>query len=169
MITSLRYYFCIGLLVVTSLLQACGFTPLYAQNNNNPNQSLSQIEIDVIPDRSGQFLRNALIDRFHSAGYPSAPSYNLTVTPIVETINDFDITIDSEATRRQVRLTTTMRLIDTSSGRTVLDRRLVGITAYNVLESEYSTLVTEQSARESALNDLARQMEQQVILFMNRS
>jgi len=59
-----------------------------------------------------------------------------------------------------------MRLINTSSGRIVLDRRLVGITAYNVLESEYSTLVTEQSARESALNDLARQMEQQVILFM---
>ena len=61
-----------------------------------------------------------------------------------------------------------MSLIDKKTGQIVLTRPLLAITSHNVLESEFSTLVTEQSAREAALNDLARQIERQLSLYFSK-
>lgn len=152
---------------------ACGFQPMYGTASKSPtgqktHSALSTIDIDVIPDRSGQFLRNELIDRFYKNGYPSSPQYTLKLSPIKQDIVNFDITIDSEATRRQIRLRTNLVLMDEANNSVALKRDLLAITSYNVLTSEYSTLVTEQSAREAALSDLARQIEQQIVLYLNR-
>ena len=78
------------------------------------------------------------------------------------------LTVESEATRRQLKLTGSMSLIDKKTGEAVLTRPLLAITSHNVLESEFSTLVTEQSAREAALNDLARQIERQLALYFTQ-
>lgn len=159
-----------GLLLITLLcLSACGFTPVYKSNGeqSGATRSLNQIDIAIIPDREGQFLRNALIDRFYRGGYPIAPQYRLTVNSISETINDFDITVDSEATRQQLRLSTNIVLTYLKTKENVLNRSLTTTTSNNVLESEFSTIVTEQSARESALNDLARQIERQLALYLS--
>lgn len=165
----MKYFLVFNLML---LLSACGFSPMYGQNAATNNQSiksnLSQIDINVIPNREGQFLRNLLIDRFYINGYPASPNYKLSVSPIRENVSNFDITISDEATRRQLNLQTKMHLIDITTNKTVLTRPLTAITSYNVLESEYSTIVTEQSAREAALGDIARQIEQQIVLYLNR-
>lgn len=166
-------FFTLSLLIICLFfISACGFSPLYgknsAANNTTIKSNLSAISIAIIPNREGQFLRNALIDNFYIDGYPSNPQYNLSFSPILERISDFDITINSEATRRQLRLTTNMVFSDAGTNNVLLKRSLSAITSYNVLESEYSTVVTEQSAREAALNDLARQIEQQLSLYLNR-
>lgn len=159
-------------LLTVLLLTACGFSPMYgnsaATNNASIKSNLDLVEIAVIPDREGQFLRNELIDRFYINGYPSTPRYNLSIDKVRERVSNFDITINNEATRRQVLLSTKMALKDTQTNEVILSRSLNAVTSYNVLESEFSTVVTEQSAREAALNDLARQIEQQVVLYLNR-
>lgn len=159
-------------LLTVLLLTACGFSPMYgksaATNNASIKSNLDLVEIAVIPDREGQFLRNELIDRFYINGYPSTPRYNLAIGKVRERVSNFDITINNEATRRQVLLSTKMALKDTQTNEVILSRSLNAVTSYNVLESEFSTVVTEQSAREAALNDLARQIEQQVVLYLNR-
>lgn len=149
---------------------ACGFTPVYGtkENKQSVHDVLNKVEIGLIPDREGQYLRNALIDRFYSNGYPENIQFSLSVQPIKETISNFDLTFDSSATRRQMKLTSHMFLTDKKTGTIVLKRSLTAITSHNVLDSEFSTLVTEQSAREAALNDMARQIEQQIALFLNR-
>ena len=164
------------LLIIVLALPACGFSPMYANtntqntsaNNNAVKSSLSNIDINIIPNREGQFLRNLLIDRFYLNGYPAAPNYQLKISQLRQNIVDFDVTLTAEATRRQLKLNTLMRLVDTNTNKIVLQRPLTAITSYNVLESEYSTVVTEQSAREAALGDLARQIEQQIVLYLNR-
>ena len=160
----------LALVFITLLLPACGFTPVYKNNGatDSTTSNLSQIEIAIIKDREGQFLRNALIDRFYRSGYPANPQYRLVVNSIAETINDFDITVDSEATRQQLKLSTNIALIDLKTKESVLNRSLAATTSNNVLESEFSTIVTEQSARESALNDLARQIERQLALYFKK-
>ena len=50
----------------------------------------------------------------------------------------------------------------------VLTRQLNAVSSYNVLPSEFSTRASEQNAREAILNDLARQIEQHVTLYLNR-
>jgi len=160
------------ILLSVALLTACGFSPMYGQNaatnNVSVKSNLGQIDIAIIPNREGQYLRNLLIDRFYNNGYPTTPQYNLLLSPIKENIIDFDVTLDDEATRRQVRLNTILTLTDTTSNTVILTREVSSITSYNVLESEYSTVVTEQSAREAGLGDIARQVEQQVVLYLNR-
>jgi len=158
-------------LMAVLILGACGFSPMYASNDNSGRtvNNLNNIAISVIPDRSGQYLRNALIDRFHTNGAPSDPTYKLVIAPIKEKVSDFDITVESEATRRQLRLSSQMKLINRQTQQTVLARDLLSITSHNVLESEFSTIVTEQSARDAALNDLARQIERNLALhFKNQ-
>ena len=158
-------------LLLAFVVTACGFTPMYSANNDtgsNVSATLDQVAIGIIPDREGQYLRNALIDQFYTNGAPSTPQYQLSVTPVRETISDFDITVDSEATRRQLKLTTSMSLVDLNSNQKILSRTLTATTSNNVLQSEFSTLVAERSAREAALNDLARQIEQQIVLYLSR-
>ena len=110
-------------ILLTSLLclTACGFTPVYGtQANKVASQNLEQIEIALIPNREGQFLRNALIDRFYKNGAPANPKYRLRFSSINEATYNFDITVDSEATRRQLKLTTAMHLIDLETKRLCL-------------------------------------------------
>jgi LPS-assembly lipoprotein len=130
---------------------------------------LNQIEIGLIPDRSGQILRNNLIDRFYTQGAPTDAPFLLSIQKIDERINSFDITITAEATRRQVVLTTSYTLTDRQTGRVLMEPQTAqAITSYNVLNSEYATLVTEQSAREAGLGDIARQIERDITLYLKR-
>jgi len=152
-------------------LSACGFSPVYksVEESISPASSLNQVDIGIIKDRDGQFLRNALIDRFYRDGYPTDAQYKLVVQDIEETISDFDITVDSEATRRQLQLRTTFKLFRIGTEKPLITRDLIATTSNNVLESEFSTLVTEQSARESALNDLARQIQRQLAVYLKNN
>ena len=108
-------------LITILLLPACGFAPTYGTRGENASSpfvtsGLDQIDIALIPDREGQYLRNALIDRFYKNGTPSAPQYLLEIPKVSENVAAFDITIDSEATRRQLKLSATMTLTNVPSG-----------------------------------------------------
>ncbi|MCI5060102.1 MAG: LPS assembly lipoprotein LptE [Alphaproteobacteria bacterium] len=162
------------LFVITALTaSACGFSPIYGDYNRAQHAGgsfstqLNQIDIALIPDREGQYLRNALIDRFYQSGLPAHPRYRLHIKKIEEKIFDFDVTVASEATRQQLKLSTVMELINKQSGEKLFSRALTAISSHNILESEFSTLVTEQSAREDALNDLARQIERQLAIYFS--
>jgi LPS-assembly lipoprotein len=154
-------------------LTACGFEPMYGNvrfNEPTPQEAaieaqLENIAIGNIPNREGQILRNALIDRFYRNGRPQNPSYTVDVAKVHETTTDLDITKESDATRAQLRLDATVTLRD-NQGNTVLTRDLTSIGSYNILTSEFATRVSEDNMRENALNDLARQIELQVVLFL---
>ena len=152
------------------LVSACGFKPMYSSNNPAPDLSaeLAQIEISNIPNQSGQYLRNALIDKFYPDAYPTNAAYSLKVSPIQEKIIDLDITKTSDATRAQLHLKTQITLTDNSNGEAVLTRKLSSISSYNVLTSEFATRVSAQNTRENALDDLASQIELQIGLYLRR-
>ena len=153
-------------------LSACGFRPIYGDYQSPANKvaaaELAQVSIGIIPDREGQILRNALVDRFYAdAGEPSSPRYQLTVTPVTEQRVELDITKTAEATRAQLVLTSSLTLKD-NNGQILITRPLRSITSYNVLESEFATRVTETAARENAIQDLARQIERDVVLYLTQ-
>lgn len=159
-----------GLAVMLSLA-SCGFQPMYgdkaAQIDAPVAAALSQVEISIIPNHEGQSLRNQLIDRFYTQGYPDNPAYRLDIPLIQEIRTDMDITKSSESTRAQLRLKTTMSLTDRKTGQVVLTRDLFALASFNVLESEFATRVTEDKARENAITDLARQVELNLTLYLN--
>lgn len=153
------------------VLTACGFHPMYGKNKYTPvgvEDKLALVEIGNIPDREGQHLRNALIDRFYRDGRPQNPKFLLSIRPVRERLVDLDITKTSDTTRGQLRLDTTMTLRNAQTHEVLLSRKLRAITSYNILANEFSTRVAEDNARLNALNDLARQIEQQVNLYLKR-
>jgi LPS-assembly lipoprotein len=64
-------------------LAGCGFQPVYmptASGRPGPSQrELAAINVDLIPDRPGQLLRQALQQRFEGAGDIIARHYDLSV------------------------------------------------------------------------------------------
>ena len=159
------------LLASLGLITACGFHPVYGVNKYTAvgvEEHLSQIQIGNIPDRDGQYLRNELIERFYRDGRPINPAYALTITSITESLRDLDITIDSDTTRGQLALSVTMQLTDKKTRETLLERNLRSVASYNIIDSEFANRVSEQNTRENALNDLARQTEEQLALYFKR-
>ncbi len=154
------------------LLGGCGFHPMYGdysrptQGNVAASAAMEQVGIDIVPNREGQMLRNNLMDRLYHNGYPSNPTANLHVDELKETITKLDLTKASESTRAQLRLETLMTLKD-GAGKPLLSRPIKSIVSYNILGSEFATRVTEDDARRSAINDIARQIELNLSLYYN--
>lgn len=163
------FSFC--LIVISLLLTACGFRPLYGEAGAGDiavQETLNLVAISNIPDREGQYLRNALIDRFYTGGYPQSPAWLLEVAPVAESITDLDITKSSDATRAQLRLSTAISLRDAQSGKIVLQRKLTAVTSYNILSSQFTTRVSEENTRRNGLDQLAAQIENQLALYFSR-
>ena len=86
--------------------------------------------------------------------------------PINEKKRDLDITMTSDTTRAQLTLSTAFKLIDFKRVETLVGHPVRSITSYNVLGGEFATRVTERNARDNAIEDIARQIERDVALFM---
>lgn len=147
------------------MLAACGFTPMYGSSQQGV---LNDVAIENVPNREGQYLRNRLIDRFYTAGTPADPRYALSISRIVERRTELDVTKSSNTTRAELRLSTRIALRDKQSGAVILSRDLQSAGSYNVLSSQFTTRVSEDNVRLGILDDLARQIEQQVMLGLSR-
>ncbi len=158
-------------LISLTFLSACGFHPVYGVNKYTSvgvEEHLALINIGTIPNREGQYLRNALIDRFYRDGQPTNPQYDLSIQPVEERLIGLSITKNADTTRGQLRLKSRFHLKDKKTGEALLSRKLHAITSYNILSSNFSTRVSEDNARQNALDDLARQIEQQLALYFKR-
>jgi LPS-assembly lipoprotein len=151
-----------------------GFRPMYGtaatHRQMTAEQGLDQVDIALIPNAEGVYLRNELIDRFYQNGYPAQtalydPDGRLKS---VQTESDFDVTVESEATRRQLTLSSSLQLTDIKTGAMVLNRPLKTVTSYDVIGSQFATRIAEEDARKAALRDIARQAEMQISLFLGR-
>ena len=150
--------FCVG-------LSACGFAPVYAPANNNREVTadFAAIQIDVISDRSGQILRNELIDRLNAKGRTTS-KYRLNVILTEQQIG-LAIARDATLTRTQTIEIGDINLIDIQTGKSLLARHLSASSTYNVLPSQFSTLVTEQDSKERSLRMLADQITTALSLY----
>lgn len=152
------------LLPLVALLAACGFEPMYASKTTDVQ--MGQVNVHPIPEREGQQLRNALLDRgFGDAGAPGG--YELTIPTIAVSEIDLGIAEDDTATRRQLTMSVGITL--SRDGKQLLARTLTGRTTYNVLISQYTTIVSQDAARRIVIEDLARQIETQIVLTLRQT
>lgn len=152
-------------------LAACGLTPVYGTYSGNADVSaaLDDVYIDVIPDRTGQKLRNILIDRLVASGKNTRTDakYQLRIGNVTEAIYGIGIAKDATATRSQIRLNAPLNLVDRETGEVKLTRPLSAIASFNTLSSQYTTLVTEEDARNQAIGLLADQIVTQLELYFS--
>ncbi len=138
------------------VISACGFRPLYQGTNTLAGGSspLDSVEIAEMRGSLGLFLKNALIDRFYHNGYPSNPRYTLKVN-VIETYRNIVIQKNDTTTRTQLVLRANYELIDRTTRKSIDSGSMRAVMAYNNLLSQYTTVVTQNDARDAAIRDLA--------------
>jgi hypothetical protein len=151
------------------LIAGCGLTPVYSTNNNNTGAAsqLRLTEISNIPEKTGVDLRNELVDRMHLDGTPYNARYKLSVQPVSESSAGLGISKDASVTRYQLRMGTNLELIDMRTKDVLLQRKVSAVTSYNVLDSHFTTLVSEREARMNGIKELAEQILIQLDLYFS--
>lgn len=146
-------------------ISACGFTPLHAPETT---AAYPAIDITLIPNRDGHYLRNQLMDRLYASGATEQPRYRLQVSGLEKTITGFGIRKDTTSTRTQMEIQAKMRLIDTTLGVAVLERTLRAAGGFNSLDNQYATTVSEQYTTELLLKELADTAMTEIDLFLKK-
>lgn len=151
-------------------LAACGFTPVYATPDTGTQVAmqdrLRDVEIGLIADRNGQYLRNALLDQ---TGAPQGPQrYFLRVHRLQQIDTGFGLRKDASNTRGDITVTAQMDLIDSQTGTVVLTRPLRARGGYNRLDNLYGTIVSEEDLLNRLLDEMADRAVTELTLFFSR-
>jgi LPS-assembly lipoprotein len=148
-------------LLAAAHLQGCGFRPLYSVDQGG-RPGLRQVALGAVsaPDDIAGIVEGAL--RRRTAGEQSDAQYELLLTASEEA-ERLAVQIDASVTRYNYRLVGQYTLIDRASA---LRRsgRVVSIASFNVVNSQYSTLIAERAAREKAARQLAEDIERDILL-----
>ena len=161
-----------GACIFLLLLSACGFRPLYgpaSASQARTSERLASVSVSLIPDRTGQLVRNALLDRINIGGQPAKPEFVLDVD-VNESIQNLAIQRDETATRANLILQADFRLVVTATRETVFDGSVQSVSSYNISTSQdFATLSAETNARRRGALDLADEITARVAIFLART
>ena len=126
---------------------------------------LPKIAVAPIPDRLGQVLHNHLLDRLSPGGAPSKPKYRANVSLSVSK-EGLAIARDESATRYNVTLTAEYSLLLMATGESVLNGQARSIATYDVVTSDYATLVAERDAKLRAARKISDELKTRIAVFL---
>ncbi len=149
------------------LAGACGFQPLYGGIGSGRDTAnvLSEVEVGIIADRTGQQLRNELLDRINPRGRTGTPKYRLSVT-LSESATRLAIRRDNTATLANLTLTASYDLVSIADSQPVLSGTVRSVNSYDISQEEFATVSAERDARRRAATDLADGITSRVAVFL---
>jgi LPS-assembly lipoprotein len=163
--------FAIAVLVIglSVSVSGCGFRPLYGERSVGAStvDAMALVQIGTVSGRYGQILRNYLLDRLNPRGRAAAPRYRLDMN--IETQKEaLAIEQDESVERFNFSLTAKYRLVDLNDAKTVFQARSQSIAAYNVVRSDYATLVAENDAASRVAREVTDDIKIQLAIFFDR-
>ena len=154
-------------LVLALSLTACGFRPLYARTEQADGSALlDQVWIDTIQGANGVILRNYLIDGFYRHGYPQTARYILSIN-VVEYGRDVDVQKNDTTTRAQYVMLASYEIKDRTTEQAIDRGQVRSVSGYNILLSQYTTLVSQKDAKDRALKELADKLQTRTALVLS--
>jgi len=163
----------LSMVAVAAALTGCGFRPVFQQGGaaGSASAELAQIKVALIPERTGQLLREELQRRFQGAGGVTRVAYELSTSL---TLADDDVGIEFGSTApSRVRVTGmaqwTLRRLD-EQGSTVTSGWAKVTDGYNQIDTQYfySDLQREQIYRRISAA-LADQMTLELASYFNKA
>jgi LPS-assembly lipoprotein len=152
------------LALLLPLLAGCGFTPVLGERTDAVDEKLSQISVAPMPGIVGVYLRNDLLDRLRAEDKPAAASHRLEIGLNSNLFGSL-VEPDASVTRYSLMLNADYRLVDLSSNEVVLKGNTEATSAYNVVESEYATLVARRDAEKRAAKMLSDDLSLRLALY----
>lgn len=150
-------------------LAGCGFQPMYGSagyGGADVAEKLRAVEIGNISERTGQKLRNALIDRMHGSG-ALAPAYRLDVA-FSAGEQKIAMSKDASTERYQLVFKAPYRLIDKASGKTLLNAVARTNVVYDSLEEQYGLLISRENGYDRAVFEVSEEIALRVAAALGR-
>ncbi len=158
----------ISFLAVLGLLGACGFRPLYGDHTAGGAPSeLAMIKVEAIPDRVGQQLHNHLLTTLNPRGRPRKTRYILK-TRVKETTASLAVRKSAFATRANLTVKADYNLTTPAGGKTLFSASSSITVSYNILDSEFATLMAEKDARARAIREISEDIRIRLGAFLAR-
>ena len=153
-----------------ALIAGCGLRPMYSPGNRESSvPEFALIRVEAIPTRTGQILRNGLLDRLTPEGEPANPRYKLHVKLATSSVS-LAIQPDASVTRFNLRLNVRFELADIDTGKIIYGDRMRSVGSYNAVRSDFATLIaerdTERRSAESASEEIVALL---AVFFARRS
>jgi LPS-assembly lipoprotein len=143
-----------GLALLFCLVFAgCGFHPMYGRATG---PAMASIFVEPIAERDGFELRTALIDSLQSDGEEHGKTYRLKIV-LNEAAQGIALQNDATITRYNNTLTARYTLFDVN-GDVLTSGTQTQLSAYNVVQSPYATLVASQDSSKRAAQDIAERI-----------
>lgn len=148
------------------LLAGCGFRPLYGTGEGT-TLALKAIKVAEIPGRAGFALRNALIRELRIDG-AEAPKQELRIA-LRESEEGLAIQRDDTITRYNYRLVAAYQLVSLADDAVLTEGQAEGIAAYNVVDSQFATLIARRDVESRAARDIATDIRLRLSMFFGSS
>lgn len=159
---------CLGAGVLISTLGGCGYRPLYASGaGGDIGGGLAAVKIGLIPNRTGQQLRNILLDRLNPRGEPSQPLYKLEIA-ILPSRQELGVRRDDTSSRANLILDGEYRLLDANNGRVLFEAKSRRVASYNISDDDFSTISAAAAARRRVAQELADEIVVRIAVYLNR-
>ena len=163
-----RLHFILLAILLAASVGGCGFRPLYGNHTTGSSRDdFLQIEIATIVDREGQLLRNELIRRLYAGGNRQVPVYRLETT-LSELKTGLAVQKNAFATRSNLALVASFRLRDIVTGMVAYSSASKVTVSYNILDSEFATLLAEKNARERGVRELSEDMRVRLDVYFDQ-
>jgi LPS-assembly lipoprotein len=152
-------------------LSGCGFQPLYGgttAGGQRLSEVMAGVDITPIPGRVGQKLRNELIFANTGGSRAAASRYRLEIA-IKESVTDQLVEITGDATSQVYQLDATFQLIDSASGKVLLQGKAIARAPYNRFQEIFANVRARYDAENRAARTMSDSIKTQVAAFLTNA
>ena len=145
------------------MFSSCGYEPIYSKNVNT-NKELLSISIKNIKNRSGQVLRNTLLNQLNPERERVIIKYRLIIK-ISENKTNLAYRRDMSSTRQDLEVIAKYLLKNAKNEEILLKQEAKSISSFDVVESVYATIIAENDARKKNLQVISDDIYTNLIIF----
>ena len=152
-------------------LAGCGFQPLYGGTTAGGQrlaEVMSGVDINPIPGRVGQKLRNELIFANTGGGNAGQTRYKLDIA-IKESVTDQLVQITGDATGQVYQLEATFKLIDAASGKVLMQGKAISRAPYNRFQEIFANVRARYDAENRAARTVSESVKTQVAAYLTNA
>lgn len=152
-------------------LGGCGFQPLYGGTTAGGAklaEVMAAVDITPIPGRVGQKLRNELIFANTGGGHAAKARYKLDIA-IKESVTDQLVEITGDATGQVYQIEASFKLVDTATGKEVLQGKAISRAAYNRFQEIFANVRARYDAENRAARTISESIRTQVAAYLSNA
>lgn len=147
---------------------SCGYSPVYGpRSTSQVAAGLGGVRVGQIKDRTGQILRNNLLDRLNPKGQPASPEYHLSVV-ISESIRNLGVQRDETTTRSDLTVSARFQLVQLGIKEPVMQGVSTSTNGFNRVNTHYATVVAARDARKRAASEIADDITNRLAAYLKR-